>query len=90
MIGACSLVFAVVVGPVLHNEPKGPPIEKIARDLGTTPERFQQIADRLLPRHPAGLPTEAQKMQFASALEISVERLDEVMEKYRPDRLRSR
>lgn len=89
MIGACTLVFAAIIGPGLHSEPKGPPIGLIARDLGTTPEHFQQIADRLLPRHPSAPPTEAQKVRVANALDVSVERLDTVMEKYRPDRLKA-
>jgi hypothetical protein len=37
---------------------------------------------------PYGPPTEAQKKQVATTLNVSVERLDTVMEKYRPDRLR--
>jgi len=87
VVGACGLTFAAVVGPGMHPAPKGPPIELIAQELGTTPEQFQQVADRFLPRRPHGPPTEAQKRQVATTLNISVERLDTVMEKYRPDRL---
>jgi hypothetical protein len=87
VVAVCGLTFAaVVVG--MHAAPKGPPIALIARDLGTTPEQFQQVADRFLPRCPLGPPTETQKRQAATMLNISVERLDTVMEKYRPDRLR--
>jgi hypothetical protein len=88
VVAACGLTFAAVVGPGMHAPPKGPPIALIARDLGTTPEQFQQVADRYLPRCPNGPPTEAQKRQVATMLNISVERLDTVMERYRPDRLR--
>jgi hypothetical protein len=88
VVGACGLTFAAVVGPGMHPPPKGPPIALIAQDLGTTPEQFQQVADRFLPRCPNGPPTEAQKRQVATMLNVSVERLDTVMEKYRPDRLR--
>jgi hypothetical protein len=90
VVAACSLTFAVVIGAGLHGAPKGPPIGLIAQDLGTTPEHFQQIADKFLPRYPSGPPTEVQKRQVATALDVSVERLDSVMEKYRPDRLRPR
>jgi len=90
VVAACSLTFAVVIGSGLRGEPQGPPIGLIAQDLGTTPEHFQQVADRFLPRYPAAPPTEAQKRQIATALDVSVERLDSVMEKYRPDRLRPR
>jgi hypothetical protein len=88
VVGACGVTFAAVVGPGMHPAPKGPPIAQIARDLGTTPEQFEQVAQRYLPRCPNGPPTEAQKEQAATVLNISVERLDTVMEKYRPDRLR--
>lgn len=87
VIAACSVTFAVVVG-FKHIDPKGPPIGAIARELGTTPEQFRQAADRYLPHCPDGPPSEAQKKQVATTLNISVERLDTVMEKYRPDRLR--
>jgi len=87
VVAACSVTFAVVVG-FEHGEPKGPPIGAIARELGTTPEQFRQATDRFLPHCPDGPPTEAQKQQAATALNVSVERLDTVMEKYRPDRLR--
>lgn len=88
VVAACGITFAAVVGPGMHPAPKGPPIALIARNLGTTPEQFQQVADRYLPRCPDGPPTEAQKQQVATILNVSVERLDTVMEKYRPDRLR--
>jgi hypothetical protein len=88
VVAACTVTFAVVVGAGKHVEAKGPPIGLIARDLGTTPEQFQKAADRFLPRFPHRAPTEAQKKQFATTLNVSVEQLDTVMEKYRPDRLR--
>ena len=89
VVAACSLAFVFVVTAARDPGPKGPPIDLIARDLGTTPEQFQKAADRFLPRAPQGPPTEAQKEQVAIALDVSVERLDRVMQKYRPDRLRS-
>jgi hypothetical protein len=88
VVGACALTFTAVVGPGMHPASKGAPIALIAHDLGTTPEQFQQVADRFLPHGPHGPPTEAQKRQVATMLNISVERLDTVMERYRPDRLR--
>jgi hypothetical protein len=90
VIAACSLTFAAVIGAARHGEPKGPPIELIAQDPGTTPEAFRQAADRFLPHRPMGPPTEAQKKQVAALLDVSVEQLDAVMGKYRPDRLRQR
>jgi hypothetical protein len=90
VIAACSLTFVAVVSPSRH-ETKGPPIGLIAQDLGTTPEHLQQVAEKIVPRRPSGPPpTETQKKQLAAALDVSVEQLDTVMEKYRPDRLRQR
>ena len=89
VIAACSLTFVAVVSPSRH-EPS-PPIGLIAQDLGMTPEHFQQVAEKIVPRRPAGPPpTEAQKKELAAALDVSVQQLDTVMEKYRPDRLRQR
>jgi hypothetical protein len=90
VVVACSLAFAAVIGPGRHIEPKGPPIALIAQDLGTTPEAFRQAAHQVMPSHPSGPPSATQKEQLATALDVSVERLDTVMEKYRPDRLRQR
>ena len=88
----CSLAFAIVIGPGRHVATKGPPIGLIAQELGTTPEQLQRAEDKFFP--PAffpswriGPPTEAQKRQVATTLNVSVERLDTVMEKYRPGRL---
>jgi hypothetical protein len=88
VVGACTLAFAAVINPNRH-EPKGPPIALIAQDLGTTPEAFRHAADRIgTHRQPGRPPSETQKQAFAAALDVSVEQLDMVMEKYRPDRLR--
>ena len=89
VIAACSLTFAAAIGS-RHGEPKGPPFALIAHDLGTTPDAFRHAIEQVLPRSPAGPPTDAQKQQIASVLDVSVDRLESVMEKYRPDRLRSR
>ena len=47
VVAACAITFAAVVGPGMHPASKGPPIALIARDLGTTPGQFQQVADQL-------------------------------------------
>ena len=90
VIAACSLTFVAVVSPWRHT-PNAPPISLIAQELGTTPEHFRQVAEKIVPRRPSGPPpTEEQKKELAAALDVSVEQLDTVMEKYRPDRLRQR
>jgi len=89
VIAACSLTFIAIVSPSRH-EPS-PPIRLIAQDLGMTPEHFQHVAEKIVPRRPSGPPpTEAQRRELAAALDVSVEQLDSVMEKYRPDRLKQR
>jgi hypothetical protein len=89
VVAACCLAFGAVIA-ARHGEAKTPPFDQIAQDLGTTPEAFKEAADRFVPRAQIGPPTEAQKRQMAIALDISVEQLETVMEKYRPDRLRQR
>ncbi|SEP09226.1 hypothetical protein SAMN02990966_03924 [Rhodospirillales bacterium URHD0017] len=90
VIAACSLTFIAVVSSARH-EPRDPPIGLIAQDLGTTPEHFQEVAEKIVPHRPSGPPpTEAQKKELAAALYVSVEQLDTVMEKYRPLRLHHR
>lgn len=90
VVAACSLTFALIASAVTDSGPQRPPIDLIARDLGTTPEQFRQVAERYLPHPPSGPPTESQKMNVAIALDVTIEQLDAVMEKYRPDRLRQR
>ena len=90
LVAACSLTFVLVANAARDGGPQRPPIDLIAHDLGTTPEQFRQLAKRYLPHPPSGPPTESQKMNVAIALDVTVEQLDAVMEKYRPDRLRQR
>ena len=90
VILATSITFlAAFTTHNVHGDRQGPPIDLIAQDLGITPQQFE-AARNLVPRPPHGQPpTEAHKRQFATALNVSVERLDAVMEKYRPpERLR--
>ena len=89
VVAACCLAFGAVVA-ARHGEAKTPPFDQIAQDLGTTPEAVKQAAERFVPRSHVGPPTEAQKQQMAIALDITVEQLEAVMEKYRPDRLHLR
>jgi len=67
-----------------HGGRKGPPIDLIAQDLGITPEQFDAARNQVPPPPHGQPPSEAHKRQFATALNVSVEKLDTVMEKYRP------
>ena len=89
VVAACCLAFGAVIA-AQHGEAKTPPFAQIAQDLGITAEAFKHAADRFVPRSQIGPPTDIQKQQMAIALDITVEQLDAVMEKYRPDRLRQR
>ncbi|MBL6616802.1 MAG: hypothetical protein ISP49_07630 [Reyranella sp.] len=89
VVATCCLAFGAVIA-ARHGEAKTPPFDQIAQDLGTTPEAVKQAADRFVPRSQIGPPTDTQKQQMAIALDITVEQLEAVMEKYRPDRLRQR
>jgi hypothetical protein len=82
----CSLAFAIVIAPGRHIASQGPPIGLIAQELGATPEQLQQAVEKAGPPLPGAPPTEAQKRQVATTLNVSVERLDTVMDKYRPRR----
>lgn len=84
VLAASATFLAALTAHNVHSDRKGPPIELIAQDLGITPEQFSAAADRV-PPPPRGVPpTEAQKKRFAMALNVSVEKLDSVMTKYRP------
>lgn len=85
VILAASVTFlTAVTAHNAHGERKGRPVDLIAHDLGVTPEQFNAAVNKVPPLPPGQLPTEAHKKQFASALNVSVEKLDMVMEKYRP------
>jgi hypothetical protein len=72
-----------------HGGRKSAPVELIAQDLGVTPEQFVAAANKVPPPFHGQPPTEAHKKQLATALNVSVERLDTVMEKYAlPQRVR--
>jgi hypothetical protein len=82
---AASVTFLTAVAAHhAHGEGKGRPVDLAAHDLGITPEQFNAALNKV-PAPPRGQrPTEAYKKQFATALNVSVEKLDIVMEKYRP------
>ena len=85
VILAASVTFlAAVTAHNTHGDRKGRPVDQIAQDLGITPEQFNAAVDKVPPPPRGQPPTEAHKKQFATALNVSVEKLDTVMEKYRP------
>jgi hypothetical protein len=83
----CTLAFVLVVAAGKQGAAKHPPITLIAQDLGTTPEEFRRIVKRFIPHPRAAPPSEIQRRQIADELDVSVEQLDTVIEKHRPDRL---
>lgn len=85
VIGACVLAFVTVVGFGKTFNMKPPPFALIASELGTTPDRLKEVSEAILPPPPVR-PTEMQRRQVALALNVSLEQLDAVMDKYRPIR----
>jgi hypothetical protein len=83
VIGACAVAFVAVIGfgKTFHTKP--PPFALIASELGTTPDRLREVSEAILPPPPVR-PTETQRRQVAVALNVSLEQLDAVMDKYRP------
>jgi Spy/CpxP family protein refolding chaperone len=71
------------------DDDKGRPVEKIAKELGVTPEQFREAFKKVTPAPKGQLPTKAQRESnrkiLSEALGVSPERLDEVMDKYRPE-----
>lgn len=71
-----------------QDEDHGRPVALIARDLGVTPEQFRAAFRKVHPALAGQQPTEAQRRQnrkvLSETLGVSPERLDAVMDKYRP------
>ena len=84
ILAASASFLAAATARNTHGDRKGPPVDLIAQDLGITPEQFEAAAHKVPPPLRGQPPTEAEKKRFATALNVSVERLDTVMEKYRP------
>ena len=79
VIAACSLTFAAVIGAARHGEPNGPPIELIAQDSARRPRPSARPPTASC-RAAAGTAHRGQKKQVAALLDVSVERVDSVME----------
>jgi hypothetical protein len=66
----------------------GRPVELIARDLGVTAEQFREAFKKVQPAPIGQEPTPEQRQRnrkiLSETLKVSPERLDEVMDKYRP------
>lgn len=88
VVGACALTFVAIVGVGKGMGFREPPLALIAHELGTTPEKLRAAGQAFMPPPPLP-PSEQQRRSVAGALDISVEQLDSVMEKYRAIRLRT-
>ncbi len=75
-------------GNNLHPEDHGRPVELIARDLGVTPEAFREAFKNVRPAPRGEQPSREQRERnrkvLSEALGVDPERLDAVMDKYRP------
>ncbi|WP_435019847.1 hypothetical protein TA3x_001510 [Tundrisphaera sp. TA3] len=74
--------------PAGEDEDRGRPVEAVARELGVTPDQFRAAFRKVTPARPGEEPTREQRQKnrkaLSEALGVSPERLDEVMDKYRP------
>ncbi|MES2459926.1 MAG: hypothetical protein V4671_05025 [Armatimonadota bacterium] len=70
------------------DEDHGRPVELVARELGVTPAQFREAFRKVHPAGPGQEPTHAQRVAnrkiLSESLGVSPERLDAVMDKYRP------
>ena len=73
----------------MQDEDHGRPVALIAKDLGVTPEQFRAAFKKVTPAPRGERPTEAQRMAnrkvLSETLGVSPEKLDEVMDRYRPE-----
>jgi uncharacterized tellurite resistance protein B-like protein len=64
-------------------------VAKVAAELGVTPEQFREAFKKVTPAPKGQLPTEAQREAnrkvLSESLGVSPEKLDQVMDKYRPE-----
>ena len=67
----------------------GRPVAKVAAEFGVTPEQFREAFKKVQPAPRGERPTEAQRqanrIALSKALNVSPEKLDAVMDKYRPE-----
>ena len=71
------------------DEDHGRPVEQIAKELGVTLEKFREAFKKVNPAPRGEQPTEAQRQAnrktLSDELGVSPEKLDAVMDKYRPE-----
>lgn len=91
VVAATSLTFGAIALSQQQRPLKGPPqetIQAMADELGVTPDQFARAAKKLAPPPRGARPSDAERLenrrQLAQILNVSVSRLDSVMEKYRP------
>ncbi|MFG0249474.1 MAG: hypothetical protein ACF8OB_11360 [Phycisphaeraceae bacterium JB051] len=67
----------------------GRPVEAVAKELGVTPEQFREAFKKVTPAARGTEPTEAQRKHnrqvLSEALGVDPQKLDAVMDKYRPE-----
>lgn len=88
VVGTCALTFVGIVGVGKGVGFREPPLALIAAELGTTPDKLRAAGQAFMPPPPFP-PTEQQRRSIATALDVSLEQLDSVMDKYRAIRQRT-
>lgn len=94
VIAASGLTFAATFLSQGHHVPPGPPtaqaIQQMADELGVTADQLRQAAE-LVPPPPRGTRPSPERRDedrraLASILNVSVDRLETVMQRHRPPR----
>lgn len=84
-----AVPFSVTYAQASQDGDHGRPVEKVAKDLGVTLEQFREAFKKVTPAPRGELPTKAQREAnrkvLSETLGVSPEKLDEVMDKYRPE-----
>lgn len=96
LVAAALIALAATTPAFAQQKPPPPPppegnrpVEAIARDLGVTPDQFRAAFAKVTPAPRGQRPTPEQRARnrqiLSQALGVSPEKLDQVMDKYRPE-----
>ncbi len=95
LVAAALIALAAATPALAQQKPPPPPqegnrpVEAIARELDVTPEQFRAAFAKVTPAPKGQRPTPEQRARnrqiLSQALGVSPEKLDQVMDKYRPE-----
>ncbi len=85
-----ALILLLNVSPSIANdEDHGRPVGKVAAELGVTPEKFRECFKKVRPAHKGQRPDPEQRKAnhevLTQCLGVDGDKLNSVMDKYRPE-----